>query len=61
MIINNKMSLTKNNNNSGSGTHKKNFNLTTQVADVLMSMSHKKGTWKSKTSKLIKTLTNNGC
>lgn len=55
------MSLTKNNNNSGTVSHKKNFNLTTQVADVLMTMSTKKGTWKSKTSKLIKTLTNKGC
>lgn len=55
--INHKMSLMKNNNNSGSVGLKKSLNLTTQVADAIMSYN-KKSAWKSRTNKLIKTLTN---
>lgn len=47
----------KNNNNSGSVGIKKSLNLTAQVSDAIMSYN-KKGGWKSRTSKLIKTLTN---
>lgn len=51
------MSLMKNNNNSGSVALKKSLNFTAQVADVIMSIN-KKGSWKEKTNKLIKTMNN---
>ncbi len=45
-------------NNTGSTGLKKCFNLTAQVADTIISVNNKNGVWKSKTSKMIKTLTN---
>jgi hypothetical protein len=51
------MSLMKNNNNSSSVGIKKSLNLTAQVNDAIMSYNQRSG-WKSRTSKLVKTLTN---
>lgn len=51
------MSLVKNNNNSGSVKIKKSLNLTAQVTNAIMSYN-RKSAWKSRTNKLIKTLTN---
>ncbi len=52
------MSLMKSYNNTNSSGLKKCFNLTAQVADTLITINNKNGVWKSKTSKIIKTLTN---
>lgn len=52
------MSLTRNDNNSTSNRFHKMFNLTTHLNDMQFTGINKAVSWKSKTSKMIKTLTN---
>ena len=59
VIFNHNMSLMKNNSNGGCLGPRKGLNLTAQVNEAIMSYNNK-AVWKSKTNKLIKTLTNQG-
>ena len=60
LYFNHKMSLMKNNSKTGCQVPRKGFNLTAQVNEAILSYNNNKAVWKCRTSKLIKTLTNQG-